>query len=105
MAAGAACANNALGQPYRVGESAASRARHHPVSVDACRNDRIEQLDLLLDRKRVPFAVGSEDRETAVLGEQPFAVRDKPHNIRVETFIKWGDYRRQHAAYALKFCH
>src|SRR4029077_11837560 len=84
-----------------VSERAAAGTGHHPRRIDVRGEESIEQRDALVDRERVRLAVGPENRQAAVLGDEPPAMRDETLGIRREIAVERGDHRREHAAYAL----
>src|SRR6266542_3776887 len=92
-------------EPYRIGESAASRARHHAGRVHPPAHQTIEQLRLLFRRERVRLGVRTEYREAHVLAEQPPALPDEALGVRGEIGFEWGDDGRENAGDAIRHAH
>ena len=57
----------------------------------------IDQVNLLIHRQRIPLGIGSEYRETDIIGDQPPAMSKKPVGVGGEIRLERCNYRREDA--------
>ena len=104
--AGTAERRRVRGEPHRVRERAAARARHKRVGRHAFLNQRLQQHHAFFHGERVRLAVGTEHGEpAAAVREQPFAVAHVALTIWGEVALEGRHHRGEDARESLRSSH